>query len=121
MNRWQALVEDHRAYKAKMEETERWLGPLEQRFSESQGGEFQSRVAALGGLSSEVETGQAKLASLTAAGERLYPDTAASGRDNIRLQLRNIRDRCVYSNLIFFKLYILLTSRFKFLFYFSLS
>lgn len=44
-------------------------------------------------LATEIEQAPHRLTTLTTAGERLYPDTAAAGRETIRQQLRDIRDR----------------------------
>lgn len=97
INRWQGLVEDHRTYRDKHEETLNWLQPLEEQLAALRGSPSTANVESLAvklqALVSEREQISHRLTSLTAVGERLYPDTAAPGREIIRQQLREIRDR----------------------------
>ncbi|XP_075225316.1 muscle-specific protein 300 kDa isoform X2 [Lycorma delicatula] len=97
INRWQGLVEDHRIYRDKLEETSKWLAPLEEQLKEleacSTGPNHEARAVKLQALVAEREPGAHRVATLTSAGERLYPDTAAAGRESVRQQLRETRDR----------------------------
>lgn len=97
INRWQGLLEDHRSYQDKLEETNNWLQPLEEQLSSLRDSpstsNVESRALKLQTLVSEQEQAAHRLTTLTAMGERLYPDTAAPGRETIRQQLREIRDR----------------------------
>lgn len=97
INRWQGLVENHKAYQDKLEETSNWLTPLEENLASLQRGEFANNIEAKSSrlqiLLSEREQAEHRLSSLTIIGERLFPDTAATGREKIRKELRDIRDR----------------------------
>ncbi|KAL1139462.1 hypothetical protein AAG570_006446 [Ranatra chinensis] len=88
------VVEEHKVYKSKLQETSTWLTPLEDKlkFVESETC-FENKNKMLQSLVAELEQASPWLNNLTTAGERLYPDTAASGRDTIRTELRAIRDR----------------------------
>lgn len=97
INKWQTLVDNHRNYNNKMEEASAWLVPLEEHLSILETGELADNIEAksnrLQVLLSEREQGEHKINSLTMIGERLFPDTAAPGRETIRNDLRDIRDR----------------------------
>lgn len=97
INRWQALVENHRNYQDKLEETSTWLTPLEEHLAMLQHGELannmEAKASRLQLLLSEREQAEHRLSNLTTIGERLFPDTAAAGREKIRKELRAIRER----------------------------
>lgn len=97
INRWQGLVDDHRVYEDKFQEIVAWLGPLEENLSalreEGSTNNMEAKSSRLQVLLSEREQATHKLTSLTALGERLFPDTAAQGREKIRQDLREVRDR----------------------------
>lgn len=96
INRWQSLVEDHRNYNLKYNETDKWLEGLEDRLKvivETDG--LGAKSGLVKGLSAEIEQGQSRCSNLVAAGDRLHPDTAANGREIIRQQIRDIRTRFV--------------------------
>ncbi|GLH12194.1 Uncharacterized protein GBIM_16929 [Gryllus bimaculatus] len=97
INRWQGLVDDHRTYEEKLQETLAWLAPLEANLealkTEGVSRDMKSKVNRLQILLSEREQGVQRIANLTAIGERLFPDTAAPGREKIRSDLRELRDR----------------------------
>lgn len=97
INRWQGLVENHRAYEDKLEETSSWLTPLEENLAMLQHGELANNIevksSRLQLLLSEKEQAEHRLSNLTNIGERLFPDTAAPGREKIRKELREIRER----------------------------
>lgn len=97
INRWQGLVDDHRVYEDKLQEVVAWLGPLEENLSalreEGSTNNMEAKSNRLHVLLSEREQATHKLTSLTALGERLFPDTAAQGREKIRQDLREVRDR----------------------------
>jgi len=98
VNRWQSLVDDHRVYRDRLNEIEAWLSPLEARLANLRGtvaAESAVAAAELQSLLAEREQAETKLAGLCSSGERLLSDTAAPGRERIRQQMRNIRDRCV--------------------------
>lgn len=97
INRWQGLVEHHNIYQDKLQETSSWLTPLEETLAILQHGELannmEAKASRLQLLLSEREQAEHRLSNLTTIGERLFPDTAAAGRENIRKELREIRDR----------------------------
>lgn len=94
VNRWQGLVDDHKAYVDKISETEEWIKPIEQCLKEVQDeGNLQTKSSKLKILLSEKEQAPHKLTSLATMAEKLYPDTSAPGREEIRNRLRNLRDR----------------------------
>ncbi|XP_025834538.1 nesprin-1 isoform X2 [Agrilus planipennis] len=97
IDKWQTLVDDNANYDSKYNEVRAWLKPLEehleslQRKEESTNMEIRNNILQV--LLSEKETGRHKLNSLTIVGEKLLPDTAAEGREKIRNDLRNVRER----------------------------
>ncbi|XP_072386756.1 muscle-specific protein 300 kDa isoform X12 [Diabrotica undecimpunctata] len=96
LNRWQNIVDDHKKYKQRLEETSAWLAPLEEHLQALKQGETTDNAEAnnrLQVLLSEAEQGEHKLNSLTLLGERLLPDTATEGREIIRGEIKEIRDR----------------------------
>jgi len=97
INQWQGVVDDHRVYEDKFQETIAWLEPLEENLSalreEDSSNNMEVKSNRLQVLLSEREQATHKLTSLTALGERLFPDTAAQGREKIRQELREVRDR----------------------------
>ncbi|XP_063222936.1 muscle-specific protein 300 kDa isoform X4 [Bacillus rossius redtenbacheri] len=90
IGKWQGLVEDHRAYRDQHAEALGWLAASEEHLRGLQGGDAPGRLQA---LLLEREQAPHRLASLAAAGERLLPDTSAHGRELVRQQLRQLRDR----------------------------
>jgi nesprin-1 len=97
INRWQGLVDDHRVYEEKLQEIIAWLRPLEENLSalreEDSASNMEAKSNRLQVLLSEREQASHKLTNLTVLGERLFPDTAAQGREKIRQDLREVRDR----------------------------
>jgi len=97
INQWQGVVDDHRVYEDKFQETIAWLEPLEENLSalreEDASNNMEVKSNRLQVLLSEREQATHKLTSLTALGERIFPDTAAQGREKIRQELREVRDR----------------------------
>ncbi|XP_044734627.1 nesprin-1 [Chrysoperla carnea] len=97
INRWQSIVDYHRAYKDKYEDANKWLTPLEEHLAalkqESQSESLDAKGNRLRVLFAEGEQGEQKISSLISSGERLYPETAAAGREVIRNELREIRER----------------------------
>lgn len=97
INKWQLLAENHRNYDNKLEDYSAWLAPLEKHLDALETGELADNVEAksnrLQVLLSECEQGEHKINSLTLIGEKLFPDTAAQGREQIRNDLRKARDR----------------------------
>lgn len=93
VNHWQNLVDNHRKYQEKLKETSDWLKGLEEHLSVLQEEPSKGHAARLQVLLSEKEQGEHKMNSLVLVGERLFPDTSAQGREKIRNELREIRER----------------------------
>lgn len=93
INRWQTLVDYHRAYKDKYDEANKWLTPLEAHLEALKTDNLEAKNNRLRILFSEREIGESKITNVVTAGERLYPETAANGREIIRNELRQIRER----------------------------
>lgn len=97
INRWQSIVDDHKKYKQKLEETAAWLEPLEQHLAILEGGDLANNIEAttnrLQVLLAEKEQGEHKVNSLSILGERLLADTATQGRELVRNEIRDIRER----------------------------
>ncbi|XP_074030429.1 muscle-specific protein 300 kDa isoform X10 [Leptinotarsa decemlineata] len=96
IGRWQSIVDDHKKYKQKVDEILAWLAPLEDHLGAVKDGELTDNAEAnnrLQLLLSEKEQGEHKVNSLTILGERLLPDTATEGRELVRNEVRNIRER----------------------------
>lgn len=97
INHWQNLVDNHRKYNDKLKETSQWLDNLEEHLTLLRQGELakgqESAPNRLQVLLTEKEQGEHKINSLVLSGERLFPDTAANGREQIRNELREVRER----------------------------
>ncbi len=88
VNRYQGLVTDHIQYLADFKTTSAALLKLEESL-----GAGEDLTSELGALNVDKEKIQQKIASVTNLGEKLYPDTANTGRDSIRLELRLLAER----------------------------
>lgn len=94
MNRWKGLVDDHKAYSDKLKETEEWMKPLEDRLKKVlKDSNLEAKSNKLDVLSSQREQAPHKLTTLSTMAEKLYPETSAPGREQIRNSLRTLRDR----------------------------
>lgn len=97
INRWQEVVDNHKKYEEKLDETSSWLAPLEEHLKTLQSGELANNIQAINNklqiLLTEKEQGEHKINSLTLLGEQLLPHTEAKGREIIRNTLRSIRER----------------------------
>ncbi|XP_018395829.1 PREDICTED: nesprin-1 isoform X2 [Cyphomyrmex costatus] len=97
INRCQSIVDDHRAYEEKLKAIDVWLTPLEKNLAilkeDEIGGDLEARNSRLQVLLTEKEQAEHRLTSLTSLGERILPDTSAQGREVIRHELRNARER----------------------------
>lgn len=87
-------MDAHKAYEEKLNETENWLCPLEEHLKALNGDcDLQTKMGKLEILLAEKEQAAHRLTGLNVLAEKLYPDTAASGREQIRNVLRLLRDR----------------------------
>ncbi|XP_024081429.1 nesprin-1 [Cimex lectularius] len=95
INRWQSLVDDHKLFNARYDETSALLEPLEQKLKQLETDKtgFGTKSTILQTLASELEQALPKLNNLCGSADKLYPDTAGPGREIIRQQIRDIRNR----------------------------
>ncbi|XP_076667923.1 muscle-specific protein 300 kDa isoform X16 [Andrena cerasifolii] len=97
ITRCQSIVDDHRAYEEKLKAFDAWLSQLEQSLSslkkDEAGGNLEEKVSRLQILLAEKEQGEHRLGSLISFGERILADTSAQGRELIRHELREARER----------------------------
>lgn len=97
VTRCQTIVDDHRAYGEKLKAFDAWLTQLEQSLSDlrkdEKGGNLDEKVSRLQILLAEKEQGEHRLGSLISFGERILADTSAQGRELIRHELRQARER----------------------------
>lgn len=97
VTRCQSIVDDHRAYEEKLKAFDTWLTQLEQSLSalkrDETGGNMEEKVSRLQILLTEKEQGEHRLGSLISFGERILADTSAQGREIIRQELRQARER----------------------------
>lgn len=97
VNQCQNIVDDHHVFDEKLKAIEAWLTPLEQNLAalknDEHGGELNTKVSRLKILSAEQDQAESRLASLNAAGERILSATSAPGRETIRYELRQARER----------------------------
>lgn len=91
VNRWQTLLDDHRRYNEKLDEVKAWLAPLEGQLAVAVAGE--PTDAFVEHLLNEQETADALLNTLESLGEKTLPETSTQGREKIRQELRDVRDR----------------------------
>lgn len=95
LNRWQALVDDHRKYNDKLDEVNAWMLPVETQLGIATNEEPNDGSASnlLPLLLNEQEQAEKLLAAVNALGEKALPETSTQGREKIRQDLRDIRDR----------------------------
>ncbi|ERL91661.1 hypothetical protein D910_08989, partial [Dendroctonus ponderosae] len=97
IDRWEAIADDHQKYQQKLEDTLRWLQPLEDQLAALQRGDVadspQAVTQRMQILLSEKEQGEHRVNSLTLMGERILPDTAMNGREIVRNEIRDVRER----------------------------
>lgn len=95
VNRWQALVDDHRKYSDKLDEVNAWILPVEQQLDIASNEEPNDGTSSnlLPLLLNEQEQAEKLLSAVNALGEKALPETSTQGREKIRQELRDIRDR----------------------------
>ncbi|XP_078048160.1 muscle-specific protein 300 kDa isoform X4 [Augochlora pura] len=97
VTRCQSIVDDHRAYSEKLNAVDAWLGQLEQSLAslkrDEADGNLEEKTSRLRILLAEKEQGEHRLGSLISFGERILADTSAQGRELVRHELRQARER----------------------------
>lgn len=97
VNHWSELVADHKKYVQLRNEFDAWLKPLEEQLSQMVSKEdklsIESKGSKLQVFFLEKDNGEHKISILTASGDKVLPETAANGRENIRSEIRVLRER----------------------------
>jgi nesprin-1 len=94
VNKWQGIVDDHQTYDSKFSEANDLLSKFEDNFAVViDEPNMEQRNAKLQVLAAEKEQILHKINVLVQLAEKLYPDTAAPGREQIRQNLRELRER----------------------------
>ncbi|CAH2241590.1 jg3925 [Pararge aegeria aegeria] len=97
VNHWSELVADHKKYVQLRIEFDTWLKPLEEQLSQMITKEDKISIESKGNKLQvfllERENGEHKVGILGTAGDKVLPETAANGRENIRSEIRQIRER----------------------------
>lgn len=97
VTRCQSIVDDHQAYEEKLKVVDTWLTQLEESLAglkkDDTGGNLEEKVSRLQILLAKKEEGEHRLGGLISFGERILGDTSAQGREIIRHELRQARER----------------------------
>ncbi|XP_033150837.1 nesprin-1 [Drosophila busckii] len=93
VNRWCNLVDEHQLYQDKYNEVDLWLQPIEAQLEKALLSEPAARANVLQLLLAERERAEQQFAALNAAAEKALPETSTQGREKLRKQLRDIRER----------------------------
>lgn len=94
VNKWQGIVDDHKSYENKYSELSAQLDKFEVDFKTlERESDLDLRNSKVSALNSEKEQISHKINVLVQLAEKIYPDTAANGREKIRQDLRALRDR----------------------------
>lgn len=97
VNHWSELAADHKKYEQQRNEFDTWLKPLEEQLSQMVTKEDKLSIESKGNKLQvfllERDNGEHKIGILTAAGDKVLPETAANGRENIRAEVRALRER----------------------------
>ncbi|XP_040360174.1 nesprin-1 [Ixodes scapularis] len=94
-SRWEGMERDQREYEKALASCTAWMdetGEALDRLQEAQGAP-EDRLSQLEALIVGKLHGQQQLNLASRLGEHLYQDTAASGREQVRLELRQLHDR----------------------------
>lgn len=97
VNHWSELVADHKKYVQLRNEFDAWLKPLEEQLSQMVTKEdklsIESKGSKLQVFFLERDNGEHKISILTTSSDKVLPETAANGRENIRTEIRELRER----------------------------
>lgn len=94
--KWQNISDDHKNFNDKLAELKLWLETLESKPAEildNDDLDLNKKISQLQSIYGNTEQTSAKISLLTSLGEGLYPETSATGRETIRGQLKEIRER----------------------------
>ena len=94
VSKWQGIVEDHEGFCTRLVEMTAWLDGIQDAVEKaSRESDIEKKMETLQGVALEQDAGPLKIASFSAAGERLFPDTSSHGREVLRQEIREVRDR----------------------------
>lgn len=94
--KWQSIADDHKNFNDKLAEFKSWLETLESKPTEILNDndiDLNKKLSLLQSLYGNSDQTSAKISVLTSLGENLYPDTSTTGRETIRQQLKEIREK----------------------------
>ncbi|CAL1291409.1 unnamed protein product [Larinioides sclopetarius] len=94
LHRWELIVQDHKAFERKADEFSEWLSAGQKILTDIETEEsIEQSMIKLQVLVNDRLQGQQLLSETVQSGERLYQDTATTGRETIRERLRGLRDK----------------------------
>lgn len=99
--KWQTISDDHKSFNDKIEEVKSWIDALENKPEDIMNDEkldVNKKLNMLQNLNDTTNNLLSKISLICSNGENLYPDTSAPGRDFIRNQISDIRNRYYSSN-----------------------
>ncbi|KAK3090120.1 hypothetical protein FSP39_009339 [Pinctada imbricata] len=97
IGKWEKYAQDHQAYENRIGEFNTWLGQADDKLDNCQQPAadqetMEERRTMIQMLLAEKEHGLQKLNAAVESGEKLYPDTAATGREKVRQELRRAKE-----------------------------
>lgn len=98
IDKWETICDEHRTYSTKRTEISKLLDNLEKQFSDLQNetdSDVSKKVKKLQHIIAERDQNANKVSEFLLSGESLFPDTAASGREDIRNELKDIKERLI--------------------------
>lgn len=97
--KWQNISDDHKNFNDKLAEFKSGLEIIENKPDQILNDDdldLNKKLSQLQSLYSNSDQTSARISFLTSLGESLYPDTSAAGRETIREQLKEIRERYLF-------------------------
>lgn len=116
MAKWQNISDDHKNFNDKLAEFKLWLEILESKpaiILDDDNLDLNKKLSQLQSLYGSSDQTSSKISFLTSLGESLYPDTSATGRETIRQQLKEIRERYSKKSNILIKKYAYVKLKFE--------
>ena len=94
VSKWQSIAEDHIKYDEKLKDINLWLDSLESTVQDVKSEKnIEKKMNELKKIISCKENASIKFSNFTATGEGLFPDTNSNGRENIRQEIKLVKDR----------------------------
>lgn len=106
ISKWETICEEHSIYSSKRADIHKHLNALEERLSDLQKQtdiDVSEKVKKLQSIISERDQNAGKISEFIVCDESLFPDTATNGREAIRKELKEIKERFVRRKNIFFQ------------------